>query len=1081
MKTFYRLFIMLAVVCSVGMYSCTKDPDVDTDCAVQVDRNAFFPEKSGAIYDINVKANCQWTVTIPADMKRWIKATPSDGAGNGVVTIEIAANNTTEVRKAEVLIGSLNERSQQALFFTQKAGEGGGDSGEGVEMPVCAVFFNQSNDVASMGAANGTIVDDSFIFQDGITILREGGASGMEYAWQTKYYEVVLNTKGWDAQGAAWLISIPMAEELSGDLKLMFGARTSGAAPTKWTLEWSSDNQTWITPDTGEYAVSTSDRFKTLWFSIPDNKKVPEGGTLYMRLKPTDLTGVTADGIVRFDSGLVLMKAQVPTTQFPTGEKVLYTWGFDDATDGIDYILPVWYMKSAFGSNYSTMTAENGIATAGTVRMCHGAVILGTAAAAASVTIPALTKLGDYTADLKVTCKAVSYLAATGESDAKTACITIAEGPGEIDGATNGKGYMTNLNNETFESQTFYVRGATKATKIKFTNDKGRYLLDDITVEIEGEPQISDDPILKKIDEIVALKSNITASATTYKITNNYKVKGVVVSDALGANYPTTAFALVDAATANAGIRIVTTAAHALKVGEEAEVSLKDAVMSISGGILQVKVAADNKVVKTATAAVVPVPKAVTATELASGDYMSMLVSVADCQVVDGDLAKKLSGTIGMETRDKGAFSLSTLAGATFANNSAPQLSGVVKGVAGASGVVMPRGSDDLSGLVLERFGDAPMAVFTPIVGIYKTNGLTNADAVCTNGSASGAKFTFTSGPVIERVDGAEVTWGNATNIYTNFLVSKGWTAANAAYLFSLPTTDAISGEMRFSFGMICENTTAGKTAPKTWMVEWSADATSWTLVDALYTPSDSYAVPTATQGTFDLSTSNTYKMAVFTVPASQKIPAGGKIYLRVKPVDTSTAVSGTVSDNGTVRIQVGFYLAANVRGMYNTTKLPAVGGNVLVAEGFDDGVRAHDYMLGLDHMSSQSSYAYEPPTGWTAANTTIRPGYLFFTKSGGGGTLTTAPLTALGTTPTPITVKFKACLYQAATLVNDNGKITVTADGVNYDADVSSLESDPFAWHEITVTIPNATQATTVKILAAAGRLFFDDLVITK
>lgn len=1067
---------MVSVLFVSLLFCSCRDRDKETDKAsVAVDMTSITADSDGESFSVNVTANCYWTVQIPVDASAWITATPETGTGNESFVVNVEKNSYMQARSTTIRVLSIDQSSSVDIAITQSAANQPPPTFEGVSMPVCSVFLNKSNDDASQGPSNGTVSATSFQFDSGVKIERIGGTPNLKYSFESNFYEVALNTTGWNEAECHWLISIPFKEDTFGDFKLLFGARISGSAPTDWKMEWSADGNTWNTPTNGSYAVSSSGRMKTIEFSIPESGRIAAGATLYIKLSPLSTTSVTTDGIVRFDSGIVLYPAAIVASSLPS-ENVVFAHGFDDATTGVEYTFPIWYMRSAFGDTYGDIALTHGMVTGGNVRSTYGSIMLGSSSNPGSITTPALEKIGEVTTDLKVTCRAIAYLPATGISAGKTAHIEIAEGPGNIN---EGEGAMTNLDNEEWNQQTMYVRGATKKTRIKFTSDTGgdnRFLLDDIVIYFEGEPTYPDPekPIAKAITVIRGLASNITASAPIFTISDNWSMTGRVVSNRTEGNMDADVLALSDGTQAGCGIFVKLPNAHQFNAGDEVCVELKGGQMAYLNGTLGVAVAAD-KVTKTQNAVKIPVPTAITASQLASGDYEGQYVSIDNCQVSSADIATKMTGTVSIETTDNEHFKMLTLAGASFASQTVPQGSGTLKGVAvklSDDNMIAPQSAYDFASMSATRFDlAAPQFTITPLKGIFLNTEA--APAVITNGSLSGDRFSFAEGGVtIERIGGnGNMTTSNQTYWYYPCLLSDSWTTPNSAWLVTFTTVSEIYDQL---IAMFCINGAKTK-----WNFAWSTDNTNWTEITEGGNLSN---------GVLDItSASASYKFVEFTIPRSQKISSGGKLYLRMTLDQASsyqTAATPAVTAVTQLRLRGGIYLESALPPRFNAP----VGADVLFMHGFDKASGGGDYMIGgTNHLGSLDGANYETLAaeyGITAKTTYQRHGYIKMGSSATAGSFTTPALEAIGEGATDITVSFKACVYQAATLVNDKSTLLVTVNGAGTVVDGGPFTDIPVeGWTSKSVVIKGATKETKVviKTAEAGSRTFLDEVVITR
>lgn len=186
-----------------------------------------------------------------------------------------------------------------------------------------------------------------------------------------------------------------------------------------------------------------------------------------------------------------------------------------------------------------------------------------------------------------------------------------------------------------------------------------------------------------------------------YSVTQDVKMRGIVVSSVQDNNYYDNCIALQSALKANCGITLRTDEVLYRKPGEELEIDLKGAVVGVNPetGVMEVKPAADDKVSRTETTQVTPAAVPVSYAQLASGDYESMYVAL-DVQVVVSDLNKLLSDNVTVQTVDDERFVLCARQASTFGIDAVPVGSGRLCGIAGiyeGAYAVMPCTGSDIT------------------------------------------------------------------------------------------------------------------------------------------------------------------------------------------------------------------------------------------------------------------------------------------------------------------------------------------------------------------------------------------------
>ena len=213
-----------------------------------------------------------------------------------------------------------------------------------------------------------------------------------------------------------------------------------------------------------------------------------------------------------------------------------------------------------------------------------------------------------------------------------------------------------------------------------------------------------------------------------YSVTQDVKMRGIVVSSVQDNNYYDNCIALQSALKANCGITLRTDEVLYRKPGEELEIDLKGAVVGVNPetGVMEVKPAADDKVSRTETTQVTPAAVPVSSAQLASGDYESMYVAL-DVQVVVSDLNKLLSDNVTVQTVDDERFVLCARQASTFGIDAVPVGSGRLCGIAGiyeGAYAVMPCTGSDIT-MSSPRFDGG---ITLPYVLSIMTKTATNGD-----------------------------------------------------------------------------------------------------------------------------------------------------------------------------------------------------------------------------------------------------------------------------------------------------------------------------------------------------------------
>ena len=1120
----YLLWICTAAALLAAGASCSDDPEVDSVGRVGIQQESLTADGAGEDLTLNVTSNAYWRINFTdletGESVRWVTASETSGMGNTAVTLKVARNRSTSARSTYVNVITESESSAVSVLLSQSAGTIGG--GDGYDFPISQTFAID----AALALDNAFIEGAVCYFDDGMILRRTGSPTVMEFSTKTHtnpttnwYFQRGVVIGEWET-GDALQLEIPVKEELSGDLRYSYGSRRDGtqSAGHAWVFEWSADGESWTKFD-GTCSGGVSDAvWKTIDFTIPADKKIPAGGKLWIRHRCTDGSKASTSAsnqTVAYQSAFCITKAQAEPTTVPAmdNDKVVFSTGFDDVIDAkAAYIdIPLDFMSSWNDGAYALPREQSGIVNVvscwsrpGFLQVGRGDEALITRYTQGAYTIKLASRFEAMRiskCDLKLTFLASAMIDAYGKpTDPGVVVKADAESGATVEGGT-----LEGVADNEFKPFTVYVRNAKPETEITITSadmasstDDVRFFLDDIVLEVEGEPQrpSADDPVKSDISAVRAMKG---AEAVT--ISDNYYIQGRVVAVD---NVPAGCFAVQDA---DAGI-FVELADHGLAVGDQVEVVVKDARLAADAdGLLVVTPTAADKVTKTAAASEVPAARAVSVAELTAGTYEAMLVTLPESQVIAADLSKTLSGNVTLELEDKSTYTMKTYASASFASTAVPQKRGVVKGLAGAS-FLLPTSAADLAAMTGTRFGEAVYAI-TPICGMLKM--LLGGTPSIYNATYDDASKTlnYDNGCSIYKVGNEDLTTAELTckdTPYDGRFQTTGWGGDNwqdNGLVFKIKATSRIVGNLRFGFGMFSNKSVKGY-VPAKYKIKWSNNNTDWydgvRVLVGPYTGdgAEVFTIPTT-------ANSGGYKMAYFNVPESKAVAEGDFIYVKIVQADNTTALypETGIKTDAPLLLQHAFYLATHEKRAYHTSTLPS-GENVLLTEGFDDAFLGHDYFIPTWQMSADKNApnAYAVPEGWAAASAFELPGYIRLGSSAASaGSITTPALEALGETPADITVSFKAAYHMGGSksYLPDTNTLTVTAEGAGTaaepvhelaslpaeckpatEAEAKAMEDAYYKWYPVTVKVTGATKETRITI-GGTGRRYIDDIVITK
>ena len=1119
----YLLWICTAAALLTAGASCSDDPEVDSVGRVGIQQESLTASGEGEDLTLNVNSNAYWRINFTdpetGESIRWVTASETSGMGNTAVTLKVARNRSTSGRTTYVNVITESESSTASVLLSQGAGTIGG--GDGYDFPIYQTFSID----AALALDNAFIEGPVCYFDNGMILRRTGTPTVMEFSTKTHtnpttnwYFQRGVVIGEWET-GDALQLEIPVKEELSGDLRYSYGSRRDGtqSAGHAWAFEWSADGENWTLFDGTSSGGASDATWKVIDFTIPAAKKIPAGGKLWIRHRCTDGSKASTSATnktVAYQSAFCITKAKAEPTAVPdmNDETVVFSTGFDDLIDTkAAYIdIPLDFMSSWNDGAYALPQAQIGIvgvtscwSRPGFLQVGRGDEALITRYTQGAYTIKLASRFETMRvlkSDLKLTFLATAMIDAYGKPT-DPGVVVKADG---TSGATVEGGTLEGVANNEFKPFTVYVRNATPETEITITSadmasstDDVRFFLDDIVLEIEGEPQrpSADDPVKADVSAIRAMKG-----AGTVTISDNYFIQGRVVAVD---NVPADCFAVQDA---DAGI-FVKLANHGLSAGDQVEVVVKDAQLATDAdGLLVVTPKAADKVTKTAAPSEIPAYKPVSVAELTAGTYEAMLVTLPESQVVDADLAKNLSGTVTLELEDQTTYTMKTYASASFAATAVPQKRGAVKGLAGAS-FLLPTSAEDLAAMTGTRFGQAVYAI-TPISGMLKMMGNPLSSIYNATYDAQSKSVVYANGCSIYKVGNDDLTTAELTckeTPYDGRFQTTGWGGDNwqdNGLVFKIKATSRIVGNLRFGFGLFSNKSVNGY-VPANYKIKWSNNNSDW------YDGARVLAGPYTGEGTevFSIPTtanSGGYKMAYFNVPESKAVAEGGFIYIKIVQADNTTGLyPDGIKTDAPLLFQHAFYLATHEKRAYHTSTLPS-GENVLLTEGFDDAFLGHDYFIPTWQMSASTNgpSAYTAPEGWAATTAFELPGYIRLGSSASNaGSITTPALEALGETSANITVSFKVAYHLGGTksYLPDTNTLIVTAEGAGTaaapvhdlaslpaecyptsEAEAKVMEDAYYKWYPVTVKVTGATKNTKITI-GGTGRRYIDDIVITK
>lgn len=606
------------------------------------------------------------------------------------------------------------------------------------------------------------------------------------------------------------------------------------------------------------------------------------------------------------------------------------------------------------------------------------------------------------------------------------------------------------------------------------------------------------------------LASNITGAVTEYKIIEDLKIRGSVVTNILTANYAENFFAIQDGYNENSGITIGTKGSTWFDMGEEIQISLKDAILKKdANGVLQLYPEADSKISKTGATQTSPQPVEISYDELVSDKYESMYVGIPAVQVFNIVSNTIMEGSIEMQDIRDNRFIMYTHSTSAFATTNIPKGSGKLNGIATrASGdfAIKPCILTDFN-LINIRLGVAA-GIKLPYVFSLLAVGPGNADGMVYN-----TRTGTDNDPMNQRVftnDGKGMTLtfhgldGSGGDLRATYWIEnsghhnlpiKSWKSSDPHLLFTIPLSEDIKDKFRFSFGIA---STGG--GPQNWKVLYSTDGSSWKQ-------SDNNEILSIPQGLNVGGQKNFFYFSTFITP-NKTLTMGSSIYIKITPANNTSVNGGTVATGGEARLHSAIVIDKQ------PTEVTSFPSNKIYSEGFDRIFGGFDYLLG-DKLSAMVAYSGKDISGWndtqkaglTGSNVRERVGYVQIgfsetqsvtpaTLVNNVGTLTTPKFSALSGNK-DVKLTFEAMAYKTMSLAASNAKdaggdITTvyleiigggTFDDNQTTKEFSGLNHSSFT--EISANIKGATPNTQIRFTSNPqsgkfSRWFLDNICVT-
>ena len=493
MRNFFKTFsILLATSVFIGCQEAESDPDSKPE--LSVDGTEFTIPAEGGSASVKITSNCYWDVTVEdPDGKpaAWITASMSKGSGSTLLEATVNANVKTEQRVALIKVESPADGVESCVIkVTQEAGKE--VVAAGYSFPICQTI--DIDDTESRKLVNAVISGNECQFKDGMVLSCTGSAattslecpSHTQPSGGTDADRSIHRSIRFDnfAKGESILIRIPVKDAVSGNLRLMMGARAASFTKAGWSYYWSADGEKWNQVEVKNATTPGSDAaWNNIAFTIPQSEAIPAGGNLHFRM--------TADGdrsktYVCISNAICVFPAEAEKSSLPKMDdsNIAFTNGFDDlvrSEASYPELLPLNLMASAtsgYASNYKSFNdqyipdaAYETISSAAGcyerpgflqvgyydeslwTRQCIGTyrIIIG----------ERLKQMGVSSADARFTLKAGAYKDARGYDPLAKVTVTV-----------DGTSYPLDLQIGTMKEYTVEIKNITQASVIAVSTPK---------------------------------------------------------------------------------------------------------------------------------------------------------------------------------------------------------------------------------------------------------------------------------------------------------------------------------------------------------------------------------------------------------------------------------------------------------------------------------------------------------------------------------------------------------------------------------------------------------------------------------
>ena len=354
--------------------------------------------------------------------------------------------------------------------------------------------------------------------------------------------------------------------------------------------------------------------------------------------------------------------------------------------------------------------------------------------------------------------------------------------------------------------------------------------------------------------------------------------------------------------------------------------------------------------------------------------------------------------------------------------------------------------------LLTLRSGQGPVAAHAAGVQLPACLSLAcNGNSLLYAGIAGGCLMAD-NGISLERDDAPIHLTASADNPY---VFSAGW-SLQSSWTISVPLAEAFSGRLRMDFKMMPRGIA-------NWQAEWSSDGHSWFG---------------ASRFALANSTKTAACVAYFDIPDTAPIPAGGVLFIRLKPFDSTPCSAGGLTF---------FDETSDPRIMHSIVLTPCVPQNTPAPEAallfcpFDDCIEGVD-AVGLGAERLLDAVSIDGPGYPGAQNCCERHGYLRVGLRSSKAEYLSPTIDGLGTSGADVELGIDLAAYFSSAGAYDTGVISLgILNGTQEQTrSVSTGTLSDGKWHHMDFGFSNVTAGSQVFVHSSSARFYIDNIRVT-